>query len=177
MSIPDGIIIRSMTEDDIAAVGDLTAAAYLPFEQDNLFYLDILRDARPRWVQSTETLVACSSQGDNAGEVLGAVSLATAESPLQDIAQPGEIEIRMLAVAPAHQNRGIGRALVLACQDYARRHHYHTIVLSSQFNMTCAHHLYEDLGFTPVPERYWEPLVGMKVMVWAWTIPSDTPAT
>ena len=64
----------------------------------------------------------------------------------------------MLAVAPAAQGRGVGRALVAQVIDGFRATEARSIVLCSMTTMTAAHRLYESLGFRRDPGLDWSPV-------------------
>jgi ribosomal protein S18 acetylase RimI-like enzyme len=59
----------------------------------------------------------------------------------------------MLAVDPAAQGRGVGRALSLACVERARSVAAQRVALHSTSWMVTAHRLYESIGFVRTPER------------------------
>ncbi|MEU6364329.1 GNAT family N-acetyltransferase [Streptomyces sp. NPDC046931] len=151
------ITIRQAVPADHAALGEITARAYL---QDGLLdfgesdaYLGELRDVAKR-AAAAEVLVAVEGE-----RVLGGVTFVPAGGPMADIAGPGEAEIRMLAVDQAARGRGAGESLVRACIDRARATGGCTgIVLSTQRTMHTAHRIYERLGFVRTPERDWNPL-------------------
>jgi ribosomal protein S18 acetylase RimI-like enzyme len=67
----------------------------------------------------------------------------------------GEASIRMLAVDPAAQGRGVGTALVGACLVRARADGRRAVFLHSLPVMTGAQRVYDRLGFRRVPERDW----------------------
>ncbi len=73
----------------------------------------------------------------------------------------------MLAVAPRARRRGTARALVQACVDRARVAGASTLVLSSSTRMLAAHRLYEQMGFTRLPERDWSPVSGVHLLAYA----------
>ncbi|MEU9989806.1 GNAT family N-acetyltransferase [Streptomyces sp. NPDC007971] len=151
------LLIRRADPAEYAALGELTAQAYL---QDGLLdfgesdaYLGELRDVAKR-AAAAEVLVAVRN-----ATVLGGVTFVPSGGPMADIAGPAEAEIRMLAVSRTARGRGVGEALVRACIDRARRTAGCTrIVLSTQRTMHSAHRIYERLGFVRTPERDWNPL-------------------
>lgn len=151
------ITIRQATPDEYAALGEITAQAYLgdgllDFGESDQ-YLGELRDVAKR-AAAAEVLVAVE-----AGRVLGGVTFVPAGGPMADIARAGEAEIRMLAVAPEARGRGTGEALVRACVERARTvDGCVRIVLSTQRTMHAAHRIYERLSFVRTPERDWNPL-------------------
>ncbi len=151
------IVIRRAVPDEYAALGEITARAYL---QDGLLdfgesdaYLGELRDVARR-AAAAEVLVAVRD-----GALLGGVTFVPSPGPMADIARPGEAEIRMLAVAAASRGQGACEALVRACVDRARAAEgCRAVVLSTQRTMRAAHRIYERLGFVRTPERDWKPL-------------------
>ncbi|MFF9035124.1 GNAT family N-acetyltransferase [Streptomyces sp. NPDC014892] len=151
------ITIRPAAPDEYAALGEITAQAYLgdgllDFGESDR-YLDELRDVAKRAAEA-EVLVAVAD-----GQVLGGVTFVPAGGPMADIARAGEAEIRMLAVSPEARGRGVGEALVRACLERARTvEGCVRVVLSTQRSMHAAHRIYGRLGFTRTPERDWNPL-------------------
>ncbi|GHD90279.1 GNAT family N-acetyltransferase [Streptomyces naganishii] len=151
------IVIRPAEPGEYAALGEITAQAYL---RDGLLdfgesdaYLGELRDVAKR-AAAAEVLVAVAE-----GRVMGGVTFVPRGGPMADISGPGEAEIRMLAVAHAARGRGAGEALVRACLERARAvEGCVRVVLSSQRTMRAAHRIYERLGFVRTPERDWNPL-------------------
>ena len=151
--------VRLATDADLAAVGELTVAAYAEFTEGPADpYVERLRDAAARAAQA-ELWVA-----DDGGALLGTVTRCPVGSPWREISRPGEGEFRMLAVAPEARGRGVGEALtrhVLAvCADAGES----AVVISSLAEMTAAHRVYDRLGFRRLPERDWSPLDGVDLI-------------
>jgi ribosomal protein S18 acetylase RimI-like enzyme len=95
-------------------------------------------------------LVAVDASSD---EVLGACTFVhDPASPWMEWTEPGEVELRLVAVDPAAQGRGIGEALVRDCMARARALG-RPMVLHTTQDMTTAQRIYERLGFRRVPER------------------------
>ncbi|HEX7099045.1 MAG TPA: GNAT family N-acetyltransferase [Acidimicrobiia bacterium] len=61
--------------------------------------------------------------------------------------------LQRLAVDPEHTRRGIGRSLVRASIDWARRHGARTMLLNTQPENLAAARLYEDEGFVRLGAR------------------------
>ncbi len=81
------------------------------------------------------------------GEVIGAVALHIC---WEDLA-----EIRSLAVSQAHERRGVGRQLVQACLDEARK-----LGLKQVFALTYQPGFFEKMGFdyiekSELPQKIW----------------------
>lgn len=87
------------------------------------------------------------------GSVLGVVALLAPSAKGRAVARDGEAELARLAVAPSARRSGVGRALVLRCEELARAEDWPAIALWSREHQTAAHRLYESLGFRRVPER------------------------
>jgi len=87
------------------------------------------------------------------GAVLGAVLLLHSDGPLGQVADPGEAEFRVLAVAPEARGTGVGETLVRACIVKAKERGARALVLWSQPTMHSAHRLYERLSFVRAHER------------------------
>ena len=103
------------------------------------------------------TAAAVPSAGS--GTIVGCVTLVPdASSPWAELLEEGEAGVRMLAVLPEAQGRGIGRALVDACVARARTLGRRALVLHTTPWMTAAQHVYETSGFERVFERDWMPV-------------------
>ena len=68
--------------------------------------------------------------------------------------------MKRLFVRPAFRGLGLGRQLVEATLDCARRKGYDAILLDTLSDMEAARALYEDLGFEEVPPYYHNPIPG-----------------
>lgn len=154
--------LRLAVPDDHEVVGRVTVAAYAPFvdgERPGSDYVEQLRDAGRR-AREAELWVACSEDGD----VLGSVTLCPEGSPWRELARPGEGEFRMLAVDPAAQGQGVGRALVEHVVAHFRAAGASAVVLCSMAEMTAAHALYGRLGFRRDPALDWSPEPGVSLL-------------
>jgi ribosomal protein S18 acetylase RimI-like enzyme len=146
--------IRPVRPEEYAAAGEVTVRAY---DVDGHLAGDVGYDAKLRDIAGragqAEVLVAV----DAAGVVLGTVTVVHPGSAYAEISRPGELEFRMLAVAPPARGRGIGELLTTAVLDRARALGIRKVVLSSLEGMRSAHRLYERLGFARLAERDWRP--------------------
>ncbi|GGO85635.1 GNAT family N-acetyltransferase [Wenjunlia tyrosinilytica] len=164
------ITVRLARADELDAVSELTAQAYLA---DGLVppgsdYQENLRAARHR-AEHTELLVATDGADS---EVLGTVAFVRAGTAYAELAREGEAEFRMLAVAAQARGRGVGEALVLACLERARALGAERVVICSSEHMHAAHRLYERLDFVRSPDRDWCPLPGVNLMGYIHTLRS-----
>ena len=149
-----GRSIRPVSEAEYELAGRLVVSAYeaLPGAHLSDGYATLLADVRRRAVEA-EVLVAVGP------ELVGCVTLVPgSSSPWAEGLMPDEAGIRMLAVAPAAQGRGVGRALLDACIVRARQLGRTGLFLHSTPWMLAAHHLYETAGFVRVEERDWFPV-------------------
>ncbi|WP_410641909.1 GNAT family N-acetyltransferase [Amycolatopsis sp. lyj-346] len=155
--------IRPPRPEEYAAAGEVTVLAY---EADGHLADDVGYDAKlrdvARRVEEAEVLVAV----DGTGKVVGTVTIVHPESEYAEISRPGELEFRMLAVAPSARGRGIGEALTKAVFDRARGLGLRKVVLSSADRMHSAHRLYERLGFTRLAERDWRPFPHIELIAY-----------
>lgn len=155
--------IRPPRPEEYAAAGEVTVQAYQADGHlaDDVGYDAKLRDVARR-VEEAEVLVAVNGTG----EVVGTVTIVRPGSGYAEISRPGELEFRMLAVAPAARGRGIGEALIKTVLDRARALGLRKVVLSSHERMHSAHRLYERLGFVRLAERDWRPFPHVRLMAY-----------
>ena len=159
--VPLDPLLRPALPEDHEAVGRLLVRAYGPSGMaPDEPYWTALRDTAAR-VADAEVWVA-----ELDGRVVGTVTWAGSGSGQREVAGDGEAEFRMLAVDPAVRGRSIGRTLLDAVVDRARRDGYAAVVLSSDRWMTTAHRMYERSGFVRVPERDWSPVPGVDLIVY-----------
>lgn len=152
--------VREVRDDELKTAGELVVAAYRAIGEGLAIvghpYEDELRDVGRR-ARGAVVLVAAED-----GRVLGCVTYVPDErSPFAEDLQEGEAGIRMLAVDPGGQRRGVGRMLVEACVERAKADGKQRLFLHSGEWMRAAHRLYGSLGFRRVPERDWEPEPGI----------------
>ncbi|MBC7372792.1 MAG: GNAT family N-acetyltransferase [Frankiales bacterium] len=155
-------LTRPIAPAEHAVVADLTASVYRGEGFSSADYEPALRDVASRAASAT-VLVAL----DDAGRVIGAVTVATRGGEWAEQAAPGEAVIRMLAVAPDARGSGAGEALVRACLAQACDDACAMVRLSSQEDMRAAHRLYERLGFTRTPSLDWNPVPELRLRTYA----------
>jgi ribosomal protein S18 acetylase RimI-like enzyme len=162
------VTVRPVHTSELRAVGELTVEAYAA---DDLLgeggdagadegggegggYAEQLRDAVTR---AREAEVYVAFLPEQPGVIAGTVTFCPQESPWSQLAQPGEGELRMLAVAPQARRRGVAEALVGLCVERARELGYDALVLCTLPEQHAAQRLYERLGFVRTPDLDWSP--------------------
>ncbi|MBE7701174.1 GNAT family N-acetyltransferase [Oerskovia sp. Sa1BUA8] len=147
---PDAAVtVRLVTPAEHEAVADLLEAAYGHEYSISESYRTVLRDVASRAAEH-DVWVAVD---DGTGEVLGTVATPLPGRHISPLALDGELDFRLLGVAPAARGRGIGTTLTLHVLDVARAQGAQRVVMSSGPQMVRAHRLYEALGFQRLPER------------------------
>jgi ribosomal protein S18 acetylase RimI-like enzyme len=135
-------------------LGEIVVAAYEAIgalEGDDE-YAPELRDVARRVREAV--VFAALDEAD--GTPLGCVTYVPGpENPWAEHLRDDEASIRMLAVDPGAQGRGIGTALVEACLARARADGRRAVFLHSLPVMSGAQRIYDALGFRRVPERDW----------------------
>jgi GNAT superfamily N-acetyltransferase len=164
--VSDHLTVRLARPDELDQVGQLTLDAYVTDGYANPAgsYAAALADA-PRRARDADLLVAANPEG----MVLGTITVCRPGSPMGELSRPGELEFRMLAVAPGARRRGVGQALVVAVLQRATEIGAHRVVLCSAEKMCAAHRLYARLGFIRLPERDWQPVPGMTLLAFGKT--------
>jgi ribosomal protein S18 acetylase RimI-like enzyme len=140
--------IREAAPDEHAEAGRVTAAAYQGLVRDPAYLERIaaVADRAPR----TEVLVAVEG-----GEIVGSLTLELSErvDARDDPLEAHRAHIRMLGVAPGHQGRGIGRALMVEAEARARAAGKTEITLHTTEPMTVARAMYAGLGYERSPDE------------------------
>jgi len=142
--------VRPVRPEEHGELAHLTVAAYrtlLGADMDEGYAAE-LADVANR-AGSADLLVAV----DDDGRVLGGVAYFATASAFGWLDGPDEAGLRMLAVDPASQGRGVGARLVAACVARAIEDGKTRISLHTTARMIAAHRLYERTGFRRAPER------------------------
>ncbi|MGZ6273354.1 MAG: GNAT family N-acetyltransferase [Candidatus Limnocylindrales bacterium] len=165
-------LIRPIRPEEYEALGELTVAAYhsnpayVPHQEIYDLYDLQLRDVAQR-ARTSCVLVAVGP----AGELLGGVTYVSGPNdPYAEELSEGEAGMRMLAVDPARQGRGIGRSLTEWCLERARAAGRARLVLHTGAFMPAAVHLYEGMGFERLPELDFSPAPGIDLIAYAFDL-------
>jgi ribosomal protein S18 acetylase RimI-like enzyme len=153
--------IRDARPDEFDEVGDVRLAAYRArgFLSPQSTYAPALRALGTDG--SGQVLVAVD--GD---DILGTVMLQGWSEASEILAGPEEAEIRALAVAPEAQGTGLGRRLLAAVIASAGAVGVRRLLLLTQPDMKAAQHLYEQAGFSRLPNRDWSPEPGLTLLAY-----------
>jgi ribosomal protein S18 acetylase RimI-like enzyme len=167
-------LIRPVRPDEYGPLGELTVAAYrsVPDVMDHQDAYDRqLRDVARR-AETSCVLVAVGSEG----QLLGGVTYVRGpDDPYSEELAEGEAGMRMLAVDPARQRQGVGRALTQACLERARAAGRTRLVLHTGAWMPGAIRLYEKLGFVPKPENDFAPAPGIDLIAYSFELAEGPP--
>jgi ribosomal protein S18 acetylase RimI-like enzyme len=161
--------IREVRPGEFEDAGRLVVSAYraLPGAHMSAGYGDELAAVERRSTEA-EVLVAVDEV------LLGCVTFVPdASSPWAEMLEEDESSLRMLAVDPAAQGRGVGGALLDACVERARALDRSGLFLHSTPWMQAAHRLYEKAGFVRLPDRDWTP--APDVPLWAFRLALTDP--
>lgn len=90
------------------------------------------------------------------GELAGCCALR----PLDAADYPDASEMKRLFTRPGFRGLGLGRQLVKAVLDFARRTGYTCVLLDTLSDREAARALYENLGFEEIPPYYHNPIAG-----------------
>lgn len=156
------VIVREALPGEMGAAGALRVAAYQAqgFLAAGSDYADTLRGLG---ADGHGTVLVAVEDRD----LLGTVMLEPWHADSEVARGADEAEMRAFAVSPAAQRRGIGRALIRAAIAEARARGARRLVLSTQPAMTAAQRLYQEEGFTRLPERDWAPVPGLTLLAYA----------
>jgi predicted thioesterase/GNAT superfamily N-acetyltransferase len=152
------LVIRRALPEEFDAVGELRVEAYVRgygMADGETGYAAVLREVSSHAAQA-EVLVALRD-----GELVGTVTVVPAKPPLSGLAEvagPGEVEFRFMAVSPTAWRQGIARALMDAVIARAGSR---PLVCSVIVGNDPATTLYASYGFEPAPDRDREVVPGV----------------
>jgi ribosomal protein S18 acetylase RimI-like enzyme len=160
--LDNGVLIRDAHPDEYSQIGDIRVGAYLAdgFLSPDSGYAPRLREL------GTDGFDPVLVAVDGDGTLTGTVMIQVWPQGGEVVKGPGEAEIRALAVRPEARGAGVGRALLAAVIDRAARLDVQHLVLLTQPEMKAAHRLYDEAGFTRLPERDWSPEPGIRLLAY-----------
>ena len=158
MAEQEAVQIRAARAEEFDRIGELRVAAYRAdgFLSETSTYAETLRVLG---MDGTGEILA-AVDGEH---LLGTVMLVTWPHGGEVLRNPGEGEIRALAVASAARGRGIGRALLAVVMQRAVAREVRELLLLTQPEMRTAQHLYTEAGFRRVPGRDYEYAPGHRL--------------
>jgi len=143
------VLIRLAAPGEYEAIGELGETAYSHDYDISDQYRERLLDVAARAAEH-EVWVAVDR---HTGQLLGTVTAPRPGRHISVLGRDGELDFRLLAVAPSARRRGIGRQLVEHMIALAAERGAVRVVLNSAPDMTGAHQLYYAMGFTRLTER------------------------
>ncbi|PPL18826.1 GNAT family N-acetyltransferase [Microterricola pindariensis] len=150
---PDEVLVRLMHDDEVDAVASLSERAYSHDYTLNDSYRASIVDVAGRAAEH-QVWVAVDTQ---TGALLGTVSTPRDGATMTDLAQPGEMDFRLLAVSPDARRRGLGELLSRHVLLLGRLRQVSQVVMNSGPEMLGAHKLYAQVGFDRLLDR--EPVM------------------
>nr|WP_236779122.1 GNAT family N-acetyltransferase [Agromyces seonyuensis] len=168
---PVGVVqVRLARPVEHAAVGVLGVAAYSHDYEISDDYRASIADVGPR---AAEHQVWVAVDGDD-GELLGTVATPRRGRTISPLGRDGELDFRLLGVAPTARGRGVGETLVRHVVRLAQWRSLERVVLNTGESMAPAQRLYERLGFVRLPER--EYVMPHGELLRAYGLPAAAPA-
>lgn len=158
----DTITVRPIREGEHETVADLTVRAYRAIFDDMGDYEGVLRRVGHR-ASRAAVLVA-----ELDGTLVGTVTYVRGPGPYAEGDDPDAAWIRMLAVMPERQGRGIGSALTVACVDRARADGRSRVILHTGDTQLAAQRIYARLAFERRPDL--DELVDDAFWLRAWVL-------
>ena len=146
----DVMVVRMVQPQEFETLGALTVAAYRSLLGPDMDrgYVEELADVAAR-----AALVDVLVDVDGDGRLLGGVAYIPGPGPMAWFTGAGDAGMRMLAVEPAAQGRGVGARLVAACVERATAAGKRRLLLHTTAPMTVAHRIYERAGFRRHPDH------------------------
>ncbi len=154
--------IRQAREDELDTIASLIVDAYAEYAAHMSpdawsTFANEIANVRGR-MSDAELFVA-----ETDGRIVGSVTMFSGWRGTQQ----GSAGVRLLAVPPENRGSGVGRALMEACIERARRDGKQRLVLTTTQEMAIARDLTESLGFLREPGLDHEPAPGVRYQGYA----------
>lgn len=146
---PNEVLVRLMHESETDAVSSLSESAYSHDYELNDSYRASIVDVAGRAAEH-QVWVAVDAQ---TGALLATVSTPREGAVMTDLAEPGEMDFRLLAVSPDARRRGLGELLSHHVLLLGRLRGVTQVVMNSGPEMVGAHKLYAHVGFDRLLDR------------------------
>ena len=156
-----GTVVRLIRPSEFAAVGQLTVDAYSSHYDLPPSYVAELADVASR-ARDHEVWVL---EDRSTGRIVATVATPRPGSFISNLGRPGELDFRLLAVAPDASGNGYGATLTRHVIGLATERGLSRVVMNSGDMMLPAHALYAKLGFYRIPERDLEFTVDGRTVV------------
>jgi ribosomal protein S18 acetylase RimI-like enzyme len=170
---PGSTRIRPVRADEYERLGDLLVEAYnsIPGSWPDPEYDNRLRAVAERAATASVLVIV-----DEGGDLLGGLTYVGGGESLSALADaPNQAEIRMFALRPSAQGRGVGHVLLEHAIERARDERRTWLWLSTSPWMTNAQRLYARLGFRRMPEHdHSEHSSGRDFELWAYVLDLET---
>jgi len=142
-------LVRLARQNEYEAIGQLIVAANSADYDLPADYLASMAEVEQR-ARAHEVWVVENRQ---TGQIEATVTAPRVGGFTSDLGQPGELDFRLLAVAPSARGKGLGILLTKHVIELARARGLARVVMNSGDMMVGAHRLYEKLGFSRLPQR------------------------
>ena len=142
----DDLIVRGAQSEDVDALANLMTELGYPTSSEQMRRRFEGISADPSYA----TLVA-----EREGKVLGMVGLRVERLYESD---GNFARIMALVVGSEHRGRGVGRTLISAAEDWARRRGATDVMLTTHKRRTDAHRFYRSMGYEATGYRFYKPL-------------------
>jgi ribosomal protein S18 acetylase RimI-like enzyme len=149
--------VRKVLPEEYEDAGAVTALAYAEFGSGETAWDDYRRRIADVASRADHTVVLVAIEE---GHILGTVTLELEDRVPGGHERPAleanQAHVRMLGVHPEVRGRGIGKRLMYACIDHARRAGKSVMTLDTTEQMKAAQRLYESMGFRRGPDQVFD---------------------
>jgi GNAT superfamily N-acetyltransferase len=167
------VLIRDALPAELEEVGEIRVAAYVAdgFLSPASGYAPRLRTLGADGIG--DVLVAVTGQHTGRPRLIGTVMIRYWPDGGEIMQEPGDAEIRALAVLPSARGTGAGKALLQAVMDRAAHSGVRHLLLCTQPEMHTAHHLYDQAGFARLPAKDMSPAPGVDLLAYSLRLDAD----